>query len=585
AMTVDPGPRSHEDTYRALLERVFRDLGPEARAVLNLGSILGSRMNDLRMYQLVDLSLGQAMAGLARLMDLRLLRDAGRKLEFRNEVIRAYAYLNVPSPLRRELHGSIADRLLAAEEAGEWVPGLELAWHCLRAGRPEQAKAFLLRGARESIQDGAPYAAERALESAAGLLIGTERTDAALIIAQAQVEQGSFSQAIRTLSNTELCWAGHREEIRHTLFALASALAGSPEDELQRMLSALWTIMTSTDSEVARTNAAYSASIILQRLRKRELAARFLERILAEPAQNLDLSAHTRWLLAKARLADLAGCKAGLQCMSQELADALSVFEARGVQNALTDLLHTYIGCIQLGRGNYADASTHFRAALSAATHVGNDAAIARCQVNLAITAARLGNYSEASQLALRALETSKARSDIPRLVQTTYLAAWSNALAGNDSHALQLVQCEMPPLDGANPQWLIQAADLWTADVHYTLGRRKYALALAAESLDRHQLKLLSDAQAGVFARWLVLTALNGSPRRRADISEVLGDLCSRLAEFDLIDQAEILSSAVCWHSREGSPAQSHLDRLNDCLAQLPQPVLGQLRHLGVLP
>ncbi|HXG45264.1 MAG TPA: AAA family ATPase, partial [Gemmatimonadales bacterium] len=47
AMTVDPGPRSHEDTYRALLERVFRDLGPEARAVLNLGSILGSRMNDL----------------------------------------------------------------------------------------------------------------------------------------------------------------------------------------------------------------------------------------------------------------------------------------------------------------------------------------------------------------------------------------------------------------------------------------------------------------------------------------------------------------------------------------------------------
>ena len=33
-------------------------------------------------------------------------------MEFRNELLRGYAYMHVPSPLRRALHGLIADRLI-----------------------------------------------------------------------------------------------------------------------------------------------------------------------------------------------------------------------------------------------------------------------------------------------------------------------------------------------------------------------------------------------------------------------------------------------------------------------------------------
>ncbi|HXI20209.1 MAG TPA: AAA family ATPase, partial [Gemmatimonadales bacterium] len=135
AMTVDAQGDGGEDVFRQILDRVFQGLSPAARAVLNLAAILGERLNDLTMYELVDLTLAQTLTGMAELTSLRILRDGGREVEFRNELLRGYAYLSVPSPLRRALHGLIADRLIAAEANGEPVPGLMLAWHCIRADR------------------------------------------------------------------------------------------------------------------------------------------------------------------------------------------------------------------------------------------------------------------------------------------------------------------------------------------------------------------------------------------------------------------------------------------------------------------
>ncbi len=135
AMTVDAQGAPDADLFSRLLDRVMQSLTPAARAVLNLAAILGDRLNDLSMYELVDLTLAQTLSGMSELTGHRILRDGGRELEFRNELLRGQAYLNVPSPLRRALHGMIANRLLAAAENGEAVPGLMLAWHCYRAGR------------------------------------------------------------------------------------------------------------------------------------------------------------------------------------------------------------------------------------------------------------------------------------------------------------------------------------------------------------------------------------------------------------------------------------------------------------------
>ena len=76
------------EVYHRIFERTFRTLSPPARAVLNLAAILGERLNQLSMYQLVDLSMAQTLAGMSELEQHRVLRDGGREMEFRNELLR-----------------------------------------------------------------------------------------------------------------------------------------------------------------------------------------------------------------------------------------------------------------------------------------------------------------------------------------------------------------------------------------------------------------------------------------------------------------------------------------------------------------
>ncbi|MEO8637195.1 MAG: AAA family ATPase, partial [Gemmatimonadales bacterium] len=195
AMTSDSQANAGQEIYHRLLDRVFRDLPEAARAVLNLAAILGERLNDLPMYQLVDLTLAQTLTGMAELNQRRILRDGGREMEFRNELLRGYAYMQVPSPLRRALHGLIADRLISTEARGEHVPGLMLAWHCFRSLRPVEAIPYLLRGAREALDGGAPYDAEFALKTAMVSLGDDVKPIAKLLLAEALQEQGRWEES------------------------------------------------------------------------------------------------------------------------------------------------------------------------------------------------------------------------------------------------------------------------------------------------------------------------------------------------------------------------------------------------------
>ena len=185
--------------YSAVLERLIRSLGPTGRNVVNLASILGQRLNDLAMYALVDLTIGQTMTGFAELVERRLLRDGGQRLEFVNELVRAHVYVAVPSPLRKVLHGEIADRLIEQEGRGEAVPGLETAWHCMRAGRVAEAPPYLLRGAREAVFHGAPHEAELALRTGMPALVADDRAEAALILAEAHQEQAAWTESLGAL--------------------------------------------------------------------------------------------------------------------------------------------------------------------------------------------------------------------------------------------------------------------------------------------------------------------------------------------------------------------------------------------------
>src|SRR6185295_14916420 len=132
----------------------------------------GPRLNDLDFFGIVGLTPVQAMTALGELGSRRMLRDTGPELEFTNELIRARVYLRIPSPIRTRLHKAVATRLLTAAASGELLPGLEIAWHCIRAKRNEEATSFLMHGAHEAVTHGAPDEAARALSSALPFLKG-----------------------------------------------------------------------------------------------------------------------------------------------------------------------------------------------------------------------------------------------------------------------------------------------------------------------------------------------------------------------------------------------------------------------------
>ena len=226
--------------------------------------MLGHRLNDLRMYAIVDLSVGQTMSGMAELVSRRVLRDGTHGLEFVNEMVRAAAYVGVPATLRRVLHGKIADRFVELHTSGGDTLSLEIAWHCIRAGRSTEATPYLLRGAREAIRSGSPYGAERGLSTALPSMKDREKSEARILLAEALQEQSNWQKSLEVLdeigeddgpSAGDLAFV-LRTKARRRLGFIASS-------ELDNLPLRLLSFVESTADRTSRIRAAVEAASIL----------------------------------------------------------------------------------------------------------------------------------------------------------------------------------------------------------------------------------------------------------------------------------------------------------------------------------
>ncbi len=218
AMREEVGQRPPpEDAYRMALDRIYDGLDAPARLVLQLGAVLGHRLNDLSMYRIVDLGIGATGQAMSTLRAMRLLRETEERLEFVNELIRGQTYLNIPKPMRTALHGEVVKRLLAEEATGEEVPGLEIAWHLIRAGRRDEATPYLLRGARESMRGGASHEAERGLATAMDRLQEPDRSEALLLLGESLQEQGRMQESMQYLDAVS-------DESRHDVISRRNVL-------------------------------------------------------------------------------------------------------------------------------------------------------------------------------------------------------------------------------------------------------------------------------------------------------------------------------------------------------------------------
>src|SRR5947209_3817731 len=186
----------------AVFERQVPRLERAARAALDLAAVLGRRLADLPLYEVVGLSPPAAGEALSRLLEEGFLREIRWGLEFRNELIRVQAYYAIAAPARQHLHHKIAEQLATRRAEDGPSLSLEIAWHFLRADDALAATAHAIAGAEAALKVGAPYEAESVLSAISRQPMATSsQLRAHLLLAKALLDQSKAEVALPILDH------------------------------------------------------------------------------------------------------------------------------------------------------------------------------------------------------------------------------------------------------------------------------------------------------------------------------------------------------------------------------------------------
>jgi DNA-binding SARP family transcriptional activator/tetratricopeptide (TPR) repeat protein len=542
AMTLElAGDGKGPETYRHILAGLVRALDPGARTVLDLAAILGPRLNDTSMYALADLSLGQTLAGLVQLASLRVIRESGEGFEFANELLRAEVYASVPSPLRRTLHGSIADRLLALEHTKD-ISGLEIAWHCVRAGRREEALPHLLSGARQAMRRGAAHLAQRALETALpGIDESHTITEATLLLVEALQEQGRWRYSVdllRSISGN----CGNAEMYAEALEARALQSLGSHVvAELQARVPRLLSIVHQCANHRAGVLAAQTLAYLAADVRDQQLANAVLNNLDGTLEDTNDEEITSHWSLARVLLLKLTGQAEQSEAL---VIDTIERLRKNGTTNLLTIRLFAVLGTLNTCEGRYEEAITNFLNCHGLASRAGIETVVASMAGNLALSYGRLGDYDLQLEWASRAPNAWGADFGGFAEVQIAYNKGMSHGMRGR-THDVEEIILSLETRMGTNlPLWIQQAWHFWKADLLMLMGRRSEALAIARLGVANFGGLPLTSSFVGAFDRWLAATSQ--SEQERAEARHLIGTHLNKLSEFDSVDQVEILCAVL---------------------------------------
>jgi tetratricopeptide (TPR) repeat protein len=575
-MTADFGTGSAPPAvYSQLLNKIKHSLNQTTNSVLNMAAILGPRLNDISMYTLADLSIAQTMTGMADLVSRRFVRDGSRGLEFVNELTRTAVYLGIPRALRTVLHGSIANRFIEQEERGKKDLGLEIAWHCIRAGRDEQATPYLLRGARDAIARGALHAAEYSLTTALPHLSGSARAEGLLLLVEVLQKQGRWEESTLPLNDPIL-------SPPHDMASVFSITAdhysaGWPIDKLLADESTLQRIaQTAPDSET-RVRAIRAAAHLFACLRDENLCAGILR-----SAEELTINNLRPELIDELELS-----KAHLLYHMHEYANSLTRIvglanrlELKGTINSLLADLYYGLGAIHCATGKYAEAQRAFLRAYDIAAQLGNDTLRGTLSAQLALCCGRLGEYKDQLGWSNIAFANFSVSFGGYIEIQTAYYASFASAMTGYPKGALDTMSRLRARVPYSIPPWLRQAWLLLEADILHLTGESAAAVAVAREGLDYRCPTLHSASFAGPFARWLAMTSTAQEERQVARVC--LDSIVSNLDRHDALDQVEILSACVHLEMRRCGGTSEMRMVLKEKLAQLPYPITDQLVRLG---
>ncbi len=571
AMTAEfLGGADPKAAYGQILSRLVGGLEAAARSALDLASVLGHRLNHLPMYSVIDLSLGQTMSALGQLAEVRILRDGAKGLEFANDLIRAHAYAAIPSSVRKALHASVADRLLHAKDPDS-PTRLEVAWHCMRAGRTKEAIPQLLGGAREAIKEGAPQSAHRALSSALPSLHGEALHDATILLVEALQEQGCWRESLDALEALDGLVSEERSHETFAFAALASAYLGTPMEEWLAFVPRLQHIMQTCAHTPSRVRAAKAIAHVTSALRDRKLARSMLEVVDRMPLLQLDADASAHVGLTRALLLFQAG---EMEASYEHASAVLEELRSRGHASTLVVQLQTGLGAIRGRQGRYEEATVHHERALRDAALLGNDTLTAQICANLALCYGRLGRYEDQLRCAEGSPTPSNGQAVLFTDIHLASSVAIAHAVAGRISKMSEAIHRCDERLGSFVPHAITQSWCLWKADALALAGLREEAFQTAVRAVHGYGLRLECSALTGAFARWLALTCSGSTTETQA--IRLLQQFEERLNDYDALDQVEILcAQAHC--ERELSP--ENRAKIASRVGLLPMQALAPLR------
>lgn len=582
AMREDLGQRPPpEDAYRMALDRIYDGLDPSARLVLQLAAVLGPRLNQLALYRIVDLGIGATGEAMGRLRTARLLRETEERLEFVNELIRGHAYLGIPKPMRTALHGEVVSRLLAEEAEGGHPPGLEVAWHLIRAGRRDEATPYLLRGARESMRGGAPFEAERGLTSAMAWLIEPHRDEALLLVGEALQEQGRMLESVAFL---DMVGETARPTIlsrRNVLRLHARRCSGEQDRDVTQALIRHLLEEANCATEInTRLRALWMAAGACREHLESELLAEVWTSL--QHVLDLDLSIEDQGerALGVAMYHYAVGDKEeSLETITQ----ILGHLEKHGVMNSVYLSLLVGLGAVQAGLGEYRHAAQSAENGIRVARKIGDERKLRTIAGNLALIHGRLGNPEIQLKWAEKAASISLPELNAWEHQQVHFSKARAYAILGNEAAALEALEEGALPEVRPQPESLIQGWCLRSADVFALLGQLSKAISAARPGVVGPKSALKSDAFAGPYARWSALLSLADE----IPVSEAktrLTALIGREHRLDLIDRAEVLVSSTWLAGKTGKVNPTEEKAAWKCLERLPEGAMVELRQLGML-
>ncbi len=580
AMTAElhSGERSQAGPYEAVFDRILESVDPTTRAVLNLGAVLGHRLNALPMYGIVELGLGQAMHGLSELSKLRVLRDGGQRMEFVNELLRACAYRAVPSPVRKQLHSEVADWLLAGKKGAEQAGGLELAWHCIRAGRQAEAIPHLLSGAREALQSGAPHETELALRSALPTLPALVAVEARLLLVEAIQEQGRYDESLEELRLvTEAAASRDRVQVLSTAAAVHqwSMTAGELASAAARMIA----LARTAEDSLTRLRAAQVAGLALNELRDQDAAEALLGAVNELPVADYSGQEWLNWALVRTQAQLFAGDRRG---SSEEIPALLTRAQSASIVSSTSVRLMMAAGAVWAARGDYDRAIVHHEQAFKMALRLRRESTAASSASNLAICHLRIGNVSKQLEWAETSLRIGEARaSHINGRLHATYCRALALAITNPSRTARECLRESEQLIERSAPAWMIQLWQLFKADVLATIGAGSEGTGTARLAIDFMALGPVAGHYVGTYCRWCAHIAKKASEREAARC--YMGQVAEQLDTHDALDQAEILLGMVLIGQEQfnGRPVR---DEFQHRLAALPPGVGAHFERVGML-